>query len=56
MTDGVCRVSESTQQSITGLKLMVLGVQIAVFGRFLFQSPEVLILGGALTVIGLFVR
>jgi hypothetical protein len=49
-------VSEPTQKPITGLKLMVLGVPLAIFARFLFQSPTVMILGGVLTVSGLFVR
>jgi hypothetical protein len=49
-------MSESTDRSITGLKVMVLGTQMALFGRFILQSVLVMLLGGALTVIGLFVR
>ena len=49
-------VSEPTQGSITGLKLMVLGIQVALFARFLFQSLLLMVLGGVLTVIGLVVR
>jgi hypothetical protein len=52
----ILRVSEPTQNSITGLKLMVLGIQVAILARFLFQSPTVMLLGGVLTVSGLFVR
>jgi hypothetical protein len=49
-------MAEPTQKSITGLKLMVLGIQVAIVARFLFQSPTVMLLGGVLTVSGLFVR
>ncbi|MFC6954777.1 hypothetical protein [Halorubellus litoreus] len=49
-------MSESPQKSMIGLKLMVLGIQMAVFARFLFQSALLMILGGVVTVSGLFVR
>lgn len=49
-------MTESTRRSMVGLKLMVLGVQVAFFGRHFFQSVSVMALGGVVTVLGAVVR
>jgi|AntDeeMinimDraft_5_1070356.scaffolds.fasta_scaffold01349_12 hypothetical protein len=56
MVKKLCGVSEPTQMSIIGLKMMVLGIQVAIFARFIFRSSLMMLLGGVITVIGMFVR
>lgn len=49
-------MAEDLDLSIIGLKMMVLGVQMTIFGRFLLQSEVVALLGGAVVLGGLFIR
>lgn len=43
-------------QKITGVKLMIFGVEMTLFGRFLLQSEVLALLGGGLVLAGMFVR
>lgn len=42
--------------SIFGLKLVVVGFQVTIFGRFVFGSVLLAIVGGVISLFGLFVR
>jgi len=49
-------MQEKTDLSIVGLKVMVLGVEATIAGRFLFQSQVIVIIGGLLVLGGLLLR
>lgn len=49
-------MQENADLSIVGLKLMILGVETTIAGRFLFQSQVIAFVGVLLVLGGLFVR